>query len=100
MFTFYWIINFLRFYWGADYERIGSTCNPANDVWLRTRSATSCALFPLIFAVTCQLEHDNIKLRMKKNIDYKSHSNNVAYRELASSLKMCLQSFKNLMGCV
>lgn len=28
------------------------TCKPANDVWLRTRSATSCALFPLIFATT------------------------------------------------
>lgn len=29
------------------------TCNPDNDGWLRTRSATSPALLPLMFAVTC-----------------------------------------------
>lgn len=58
-------------------ERIASTCNPDNDVWLKTRSATSCALFPLILAVTCQIKHDNFKHRRKGKIDdYKSHSNN------------------------
>lgn len=63
-------VHFLEEYYSfrGSNERIASTCIPDNDGWLKTRSATSCALLPLILAVTCQLEHD--KFQAQKEIEY------------------------------